>query len=102
YICKASYATATPPKSPIFSPLVNLPLTKEPFTGSYSSYCAASCDTFASKFLRSASVHQFFRFPSPSNLEPPSSKPCEISCPITAPIPPKLTAGSALKLKKGG
>lgn len=32
--------------------------------------------------------HQSFRLPIPSNCAPWSSKPCVISCPITAPMPP--------------
>jgi len=42
----------------------------------------------ASKFFASCSVHQSVWLPFASNLRPELSKPCVISCPMTAPMPP--------------
>mmetsp|Transcript_5100 Transcript_5100/g.20514 ORF Transcript_5100/g.20514 Transcript_5100/m.20514 type:complete len:233 (+) Transcript_5100:113-811(+) len=127
----ARYARRSPPRSAMFSPCVSSPFTtrhwhafeatalipglvSENGPRSFSSH-ASSCVcttvrpawstiTFA-RFTKSAASlvdHQSFMFPSLSNLRPWSSKPCVISWPMTAPMPPKLIAGSAFGSKNGG
>ena len=75
----------------MFSPTVNAPLTWWPSAsprGTNSSYCSISALVRAPNSVRSSSVHQSTRLPSPSYLAPWSSKPWPISWPITAPMPP--------------
>ena len=93
----------------MFSPRVKLPLTvcsviprwRRP-VGTRPSYWTTSLSVSAVKASRSSSVHQEFRFPSPSYFDPWSSKPWPISWPITAPMAPKLPAMSAAGSKNGG
>src|SRR5690625_3963366 len=98
-------AMDSPPRSPMFSPMVRAPLTRWESSRSRGDSCenwVIRVAARASKASRSAAVHQEDRLPSPSYFEPWSSKPCPISWPITAPIPPKFTASSASASKKGG
>ncbi|SIH60515.1 Uncharacterised protein [Mycobacteroides abscessus subsp. abscessus] len=74
----------------MFSPMVRAPFTWPSGTsvGTSASYWAMRAFVRSSNAARSASVHQFCSRPSPSYCEPWSSKPCPISCPMTAPIAP--------------
>ena len=74
----------------MFSPTVSAPLTwcSGSPAGVNASYWAISAFARRSNSARSSGSHQSVRLPSPSYLLPWSSKPCPISCPITAPIPP--------------
>mmetsp|Transcript_4441 Transcript_4441/g.16446 ORF Transcript_4441/g.16446 Transcript_4441/m.16446 type:complete len:211 (-) Transcript_4441:1443-2075(-) len=130
-ISHARYANRSPPKSAMFSPCVSSPFTtrhahslvttdESPnlvnengpfFRSSHASSCVCTVVALAwstitlarvTKFSLSSLAHQSFMFPSASNFLPWSSKPCVISCPITAPIPPKLIAESTVASKNGG
>ncbi len=72
----------------MFSPSVSLPLIDWSGSGLYASNCFTMRAVRASYALRSSAVHQFLRLPSASYWLPESSKPCDISCPITTPMPP--------------
>ena len=92
---RAAYAFWMPPRSAEFSMTVNCPLTKSPGATSIAEYCAARASFSARNRCRSSAVHQSRRFPSPSNCDPPRSKPCVISWPAMKPMPPRLDAASA-------
>ena len=74
----------------MFSPIVSAPLTwwSGICFGASALYCSMSDRVRFSNACRSAAVHQSVSRPSPSNLEPWSSKPWPISWPMTAPIAP--------------
>ena len=100
YRLYATTAIPKPPRSPIFSPRVNLPFTplesvSASTAGTLPSNCVTSFPVSSSKAVRSLSDHQELRLPSPSYWLPWSSNPWPISWPITAPIAPKLVAASA-------
>ena len=126
-ISHARYASLNPPKSAMFSPWVSSPSTARQahslvatrfvmengplFRSSHASSCwwttvAAACSTMTrDRFVNSAAssgAHQSFMFPSASYFLPWSSNPCVISWPMTAPMPPKLIAGSTVASKNGG
>ena len=74
----------------MFSPTVSDPLTCSPgrFRGLNPSYCATSLSERSLNAALSASVHHSLRLPFSSYSDPWSSKPCPISWPMTAPMPP--------------
>ena len=74
----------------MFSPIVSAPFTWWPGAcfGARASYCPMRAVVRASNAALSCSVHQLVSLPSPSTLEPWSSKPWPISWPMTAPIAP--------------
>src|ERR1035437_8475888 len=85
----AAYATVRPPKSPMFSPSVSFPFTCVDVSSTvYESNCFTTLSACTVYFAASSFAHQSLRLPSLSNWRPWSSKPCVISCPITAPIAP--------------
>ncbi len=72
----------------MFSPMVSAPLMCAPGRISIASYCEPRVLEAARKRWASAAVHQSASLPWESNLRPSSSKPCDISWPITAPMAP--------------